>query len=67
MRAVARGLGLILWYILKCSWSGFFRSSLSVIREQLGPEIYQGIFEIVLTALKAHGLFKVGILGSIPV
>jgi len=33
-------------------------SSLSVIRQRLGPEIYQGVFEIVLTALKAHGLFK---------
>ena len=26
-------------------------SSLSVIRERLGPEIYQGVFEIVLRAL----------------
>ena len=33
-------------------------SSLSVIRQRLGPEIYQGVFEVVLTALKAHGLFK---------
>ena len=28
-------------------------SSLSVIRERLGPEIYQGVFEVVLSALKA--------------
>jgi transposase len=33
-------------------------SSLSVIRQRLGPEIYQGGFEIVLSALKAHGLFR---------
>ena len=33
-------------------------SSLSVIRQRLGPEIYQGVFEVVLTVLKAHGLFK---------
>ena len=33
-------------------------SSLSVIRQRLGPEIYQGVFEIVLSALKAHGLFR---------
>ena len=33
-------------------------SSLSVIRQRLGPEIYQGIFEVVLSALKAHGLFR---------
>ena len=33
-------------------------SSLSVIRQRLGPEIYQGVLEVVLTALKAHGLFK---------
>ena len=33
-------------------------SSLSVIRQRLGPEIYQGIFEVVLAALKAHGLFR---------
>ena len=33
-------------------------SSLSVIRQRLGPEIYQGIFEIMLSALKAHGLFR---------
>ena len=32
-------------------------SSLSVIRQRLGPEIYQGVFEVVLSALKAHGLF----------
>ena len=32
-------------------------SSLSVIGQWLGPEIYQGIFEIMLSALKAHGLF----------
>jgi transposase len=29
-----------------------------VIRQRLGPEIYQGIFEVVLAALKAHGLFR---------
>ena len=39
-------------------------SSLSVIRQRLGPEIYQ-VFEVVLAALKAHGLFRVGIWGSI--
>ena len=33
-------------------------SSLSVIRQRLGPEIYQGVFEVVLSALKANGLFK---------
>jgi transposase len=33
-------------------------SSLSVIRHRLGPQIYQGVFEVVLSALKAHGLFK---------
>ena len=33
-------------------------SSLSVIRQRLGPEIYQGIFEMMLSALKAHGLFR---------
>ena len=33
-------------------------SSLSVIRHRLGPEIYQGVFEVVLSALKAHGLLK---------
>ena len=33
-------------------------SSLSVIRQRLGPEIYQGVLEVVLMALKAHGLFK---------
>ena len=33
-------------------------SSLSVIRQRLGPEIYQGVFEVVLWALKAHGLFR---------
>jgi transposase len=33
-------------------------SSLSVIRARLGPEIYQGVFEVVLSALKAHGLFR---------
>jgi transposase len=33
-------------------------SSLSVIRQRLGPEIYQGVFEVVLSALKAHGLFR---------
>ena len=29
-----------------------------MIRHRLGPEIYQGVFEVVLTVLKAHGLFK---------
>jgi predicted DNA-binding ribbon-helix-helix protein len=33
-------------------------SSLSVIGQRLGPEIYQGVFEIMLSALKAHGLFR---------
>lgn len=33
-------------------------SSLSVIRQRLGPEIYQGVFEIVLAALKGHGLLR---------
>ena len=33
-------------------------SSLSVIRARLGPEIYQGVFEVVLLALKGHGLFR---------
>jgi transposase len=33
-------------------------SSLSVIRQRLGPEIYQGVFEVVLAALKAQGLFR---------
>jgi transposase len=33
-------------------------STLSVIRQRLGPEIYQGVFEVVLSALKAHGLFR---------
>jgi transposase len=33
-------------------------SSLSVIRARLGPEIYQGVFEVVLSGLKAHGLFR---------
>ena len=29
-----------------------------MIRQRLGLEIYQGVLEVVLTALKAHGLFK---------
>ena len=33
-------------------------SSLSVIRDRLGLEIYQGIFELILAALRAHGLLK---------
>jgi len=33
-------------------------SSLSVIRDRLGVEIYQGIFELILAALRAHGLLK---------
>jgi hypothetical protein len=33
-------------------------NSLSVIRHRLGPQIYQGVFEVVLSALKAHGLFR---------
>jgi hypothetical protein len=44
-------------------------SSLSVIRHRLGPEIYQGVFEVVLLALKAHGLLKgrhLGIDSSVP-
>lgn len=33
-------------------------SSLSVIRQRLGLEIYQCIFELILEALRAHGLLK---------
>ncbi len=33
-------------------------SSLSVIRGRLGTEVYQEVFEIILGALKANGLFK---------
>jgi len=33
-------------------------SSLSVIRTRLGVEIYQSIFELILSALRAHGLLK---------
>jgi transposase len=33
-------------------------SSLSVIRQRLGAEIFQGVFEVVLSALKAYGLFR---------
>src|ERR1700674_1558463 len=33
-------------------------SSLSVIRQRLGLEIYQSIFELILEALRAHGLLK---------
>jgi transposase len=33
-------------------------SSLSVIRDRLGLEIYQGIFELILAALRSHGLLK---------
>jgi transposase len=33
-------------------------SSLSVIRERLGLEIYQGVFELILTALHTHGLLR---------
>ena len=33
-------------------------SSLSVIRERLGVEIYQAIFELILSALRRHGLLK---------
>ena len=29
-----------------------------MIRQRLGPEIYEGVFEVVLSALKAHGLFR---------
>jgi hypothetical protein len=29
-----------------------------VIRQRLGAEIYQGVFEVVLSALKAYGLFR---------
>ena len=42
-------------------------SSLSVIRQQLRPEIYQGVFEVVLTSSKRTGFSKVGIWESIPV
>jgi transposase len=38
-------------------------SSLSVIRQRLGPEIYQAVFELVLAALTGHGLFRVRHLG----
>ena len=41
-------------------------SSLSVIRHRLGPEIYQGVFEVVLSGLKAQRAFsRLGIWGSI--
>src|SRR5205807_3633763 len=33
-------------------------SSLSVIRQRLGVEIYQSVFELILEALRAHGLLK---------
>src|SRR5260370_35790072 len=33
-------------------------SSLSVIRQRLGAEIYQGGLEVVVPALKEHGRFK---------
>ena len=33
-------------------------SSLSVIRQRLGVEIYQKVFEVILAALHAHGLLK---------
>jgi transposase len=33
-------------------------SSLSVIRQRLGVEIYQCIFELILEALRSHGLLK---------
>ena len=33
-------------------------SSLSVIRRRLAPEIYQGVFELILEALKESGLLK---------
>ena len=33
-------------------------SSLSVIRQRLGVEIYQSIFALILEALRAHGLLK---------
>jgi transposase len=33
-------------------------SSLSVIRQRLGLEIYQSIFQLILEALRAHGLLK---------
>ena len=33
-------------------------SSLSVIRQRLGPEIYQGIFEIMLSALNAFAFLE---------
>jgi hypothetical protein len=40
-------------------------SGLSVIRQRLGPEIYQGVFEIVSRRSKRTGFFVVGIWGSI--
>lgn len=33
-------------------------SSLTVIRQRLGLEVYQGVFELILEALRAHGLLK---------
>jgi transposase len=33
-------------------------SSLSVIRDRIGLEIYQSIFELILEALRGHGLLK---------
>ena len=33
-------------------------SSLTVIRQRLGLEIYQGVFELILEAMHAHGLLK---------
>ena len=33
-------------------------SSLSVIRDRLGLEVYQSIFELILAALRSHGLLK---------
>src|SRR4029077_2992894 len=33
-------------------------SSLSVIRQRPGAGVLQGVFEIMLSALKAHGLFR---------
>jgi len=33
-------------------------SSLTVIRQRLGAEIYQAVFEVILVALREHGLLK---------
>jgi len=33
-------------------------SSLSIIRERLGPDVYDGVFILILSALDKHGLLK---------